>query len=478
MPKQYDRTDVFNDGSLILYRRRPREDGKKPAAFWARYKLREGTNHIEKTTGYNELPRARDYASAKFNMYKDRLILGFSLEAKTVEDVINSFIKKRTIDFEKGEIGKPHYKTTVRSANILKKIFKNCKTFEETSKGCHSSIEQHCKKNITNHNQYKDGKRTEFQYKVFFKQIWQFAIDERFVDSSLMPTDGQIKFPIHKPTKIESFSDLELQHIIKYLRDFPTHEVNYRLCYNYDYYWPLVSYYIFLLIYSGLRTSEAKKLQWKDISFVKQGYEDFEETLFSGVNLNNTIVYIRLPSTKSKIKISRTILCRWEYTDILLEHFKWAKYNSPEDYLFANQLDGSQLSRFESSFRRLMDYMTKRYKDDTGKDGIRTDINHNTRTQYTFRHTYINLMIDDGCDVFDLAEMCGHSVETMRKFYNDREDKRKRLHKRQMPFAQIPFQNDAQNKIEINKELERKNIENQKTIENLQKRLEELTKNP
>ena len=472
MPNQYDAKDIYGDGSLIIYTRRPRQAGKKPPAWWARCKVKHGVKAIDDSTGFTGFADAENEGKKRLTEYKRRYELGYPLKAKSVDDVIDAFIKRRTQDFEKGEIGKDHHRTTLYSANVLRHIFKYCKSFEETGRWCHKPIEDYCAKNVKNAVQYKNGRRIEFQHKFHFKQIWQFAVDERFVDTSLMPTDGQIRFPDRKAEKIESFSDDELEHIVRYLKDFPSHRPGLRLCYNHDYFWPLVSYYAYLLIYSGMRPAEARRLQWKDIYFVRQGDVGFEANLFSDDNLDNSVVYIRLPSSKAKTKIARQILCRTEYTDILLEHFKWATYDKPDDYLFAKQDDGAPIQRFEASFRRLMEYMAKRYKEDTGKSGVTHDLHGGQRNQYTFRHSYINMRIDDGMDVFDLAQNCGHSVDTMQKFYNDRDDRVNRLHNRQMALAgKRPITSKPEEKVN---DLEKRLIESEYERGVLKVRLQEM----
>ena len=193
-------------------------------------------------------------------------------------------------------------------------------------------------------------------------------------------------------------------------------------------------------INSGCRPIELLELKWKHVTFREHSRGEGKEKWYQA-NL-----YIE----KSKNKTPRHVITRGRAGDNLLkwhqiqEDYIKNKRNAksrygvpaalpekvlPEHRVFGLARKGFTkytYANFEETFNEVMDELSEKLQFNPKSD--------KRYSIYSFRHAFIEDHIREGAKVYDLAKICGHSVEVMQKYY-DRSDI---LHKTE-EFGAIPF---------------------------------------
>ena len=158
-----------------------------------------------------------------------------------------------------------------------------------------------------------------------------------------------------------------------------------------------------LVVWTGLRKSEALKLQWRDIKWdVEDGYD---------YCLINVAGYEK---TARKTK-DRKFRCDIQVYDLLMDRKSRAKYTGDKDYIFAHFDDRFGLlpdgrmrpiADMRGTFKTAMTNL-KLYKDDKGKN----------RVPYQWRHLHAQLSRQAGKSLDDIAEDIGNRVTTTERYY-------------------------------------------------------------
>jgi len=139
--------------------------------------------------------------------------------------------------------------------------------------------------------------------------------------------------------------------------------------------------YVLFMANTGLRPDEASRLQYRDVSIVKD--EGTQETiLVIEVRGKRGVGYCK--STRGAVR----------------PFLRLRKRNVPQptDLVFPN--DHREL------FNTIL-----------GELGLKLDRDGNRRTAYSLRHTYICLRLLEGADVYQIAKNCRTSVEMIEKHY-------------------------------------------------------------
>jgi len=192
-------------------------------------------------------------------------------------------------------------------------------------------------------------------------------------------------------------------------------------------YWRNLFYtFCIVSINSGCRPIELLELKWKHVTFRKENSDTNKE--FIQANL-----YIE----RSKNKTPRHVITRGRAGDNL---WKWHQYQ--EDYIKNKRKANSRYgvpptlpkevnpehrvfglarkgftkyayANFEEAFNKVMEDLVETLKFNKTSSRI--------YSIYSFRHAFIENHIRDGTKVYDLAKICGHTVEVMQQYY-DRTD--------------------------------------------------------
>ncbi|MFT4075702.1 MAG: site-specific integrase [Asticcacaulis sp.] len=157
---------------------------------------------------------------------------------------------------------------------------------------------------------------------------------------------------------------------------------------------------------TGLRPDEAKNLQHRDISIVKdqdtgQRILEIEVRGKTGVGYCKSmpgavVVYERLLArAKPEPKIKHTARQKRAGGDIVMPA---VSYPQPKDAVFP----GNHIKLFNKLLER---------------NGLKGDRDGQLRTAYSLRHTYICLRLMEGADIYQIAKNCRTSVEMIEKYY-------------------------------------------------------------
>jgi integrase len=152
-------------------------------------------------------------------------------------------------------------------------------------------------------------------------------------------------------------------------------------------------YYVLILGNSGLRTGEARRLTWRDISSTK--------TLTG----ERRLVFTVRGKTGQREVVCNAGVEAWVAE---LEIYRRSEVDgpvSPSETIFCRR-DDSPIQSFKKSFEQTLKKAGVLY----GSDGKK-------RTPYSLRHTYATMRLSEGVSVFQLAANMGTSVEMLENFY-------------------------------------------------------------
>jgi len=139
--------------------------------------------------------------------------------------------------------------------------------------------------------------------------------------------------------------------------------------------------YVLFMTNTGLRPDEAARLEYRDVTIVKD--EATKETiLLMEVRGKRGVGYCK--STSGAVRPFRRLRERNEPV--------------PTERVFP--------TGHRELFNRILD-----------EEGLKFDRDGNRRTAYSLRHTYICLRLLEGADVYQIAKNCRTSVEMIEKFY-------------------------------------------------------------
>lgn len=157
--------------------------------------------------------------------------------------------------------------------------------------------------------------------------------------------------------------------------------------------------YFQLVIWTGLRKTEALKLRWSDLSFDDE-YQSWKidvRALEKGARKNKE---------GRKFKVSQRVVT------LLQGRRKRADYTNDEDYIFAHPkmarapLPGRNIGEVRTSFQKALDAC-----------GLLYDEQGNKRTPYIGRHTHAHLARRAGKRIDHIAFDIGNLTQTTERFY-------------------------------------------------------------
>lgn len=187
-----------------------------------------------------------------------------------------------------------------------------------------------------------------------------------------------------KPNPRPDIPEVEWRKLCEYLEQPVKRGVRDRL---------YLRYYVLILGNSGLRTGEARKLTWRDISSTKTLTGD------------RRLVFTVRGKTGQREVVCNAGVETWIAE---LEAHRRAEAGSevsPSETIFCHP-NGSPISSLKNSFQQALKKAGVLY----GSDGKK-------RVPYSLRHTYATMRLSEGVSVFQLAANMGTSVEMIELFY-------------------------------------------------------------
>jgi len=140
---------------------------------------------------------------------------------------------------------------------------------------------------------------------------------------------------------------------------------------------------------TGMRPVEMKNLRWRDMMQVKDR---------EGRDL--VVLFVQGKSKSRKLVAPKSVGDYLECIRIL------SKATEPNDRVFSNITGKPAKTLFSSLVASLLT-----------EAGLREDVQGVPRSTYCFRHTYATLRLEDGVDVYLLAEQMGTSVRMIERHY-------------------------------------------------------------
>lgn len=163
--------------------------------------------------------------------------------------------------------------------------------------------------------------------------------------------------------------------------------------------------YVKLLLNSGLRGGECLVACWKDCDFEQNTIHIWKT--YNRTHKTDGLGYAVKPKTVNGI---RRVPISGEMMELLKEHKRTAKYNKPNDYVFASAT-GAPLSK--SVLTRLL----KRIREGCDFD--------NSVTYHSLRSCYATLLVEKGILPKELMRRMGHSkIEVTYQYYIEHEEKK------------------------------------------------------
>jgi len=150
-----------------------------------------------------------------------------------------------------------------------------------------------------------------------------------------------------------------------------------------------------ILVNTGVRFGEARKLQWRNIKITKEKLSE---------NKLDKVVKISLDAEQTKNNKARIVIGR--RGDVFERLKKYSNFTKPNDFIFIDNDTGNQLVR--DTYYKHWNYLIN----ETGLNENRVD-----NSFYCLRHTYATWRLYAHTDVFLLARNMGTSVKFIEEHY-------------------------------------------------------------
>ena len=229
-----------------------------------------------------------------------------------------------------------------------------------------------------------------------WKQMVSFGIDRGLVSKTTHLVYPKVS---GKSGRRDEFSPQEYRKITRTLNTKKYLDVKHPYLSNRRYF---IKYVFLVLCNTGMRTGEITQMKWKHLG---EPYEYDDEN----TGETKETVEIFIPAENTKQKRQRYVVVYgdgWKY----LQQVKiLSKYTKPNDYVFP-KYDGNKWTLNERVFDNLMK--------DSGVDKTERKL-----TWYSCRHFYGTKRIEEGVDVYLLAEQMGTGILMIQQHYGHRKIK-------------------------------------------------------
>jgi integrase len=214
-----------------------------------------------------------------------------------------------------------------------------------------------------------------------FRAIMRFAASKKYI------REDQVfrgKLPISRAQRDE-FTPAEYRKLHTFARSWVKRAQNERG----RWYRQMAYNFVLIMTNTGMRPSEAKNLQWRDI----QPASDSEGRTFVSL-------YVR---GKSK---HRTLVAASNVADYLERVRELSKATQTTDHVFTT-IEGQPA---RTLYHSLMESLL-------AESGLLMSSSGSRRSTYCFRHTYATFRLSEGVDVYFLAKQMGTSVKMIENHY-------------------------------------------------------------
>ena len=227
---------------------------------------------------------------------------------------------------------------------------------------------------------------------ITIKQMYKFAVDENLINVNYKPDFGVMKKPNDESVR-DSYTPIEYTELTTISKNwYKSKDIIEDK--QEQYYRRLLNDFIIIMANGGFRTQEVRLLKWKDILKTTKIDED-------------TYSEVVIRSENTKINKSRVIEMR--RGDVFERIKSYSLFTEKDDYIFSSFDKKTVIhkKRLYEYFNKLTETVKSKYPNfDT------------TKTLYSLRHLYISIRIQAGLNVYDIAKICGTSLQQIQKHYD------------------------------------------------------------
>lgn len=167
-------------------------------------------------------------------------------------------------------------------------------------------------------------------------------------------------------------------------------------------------------IFLGLRIGELLALKWEDIDFQQNtiyinktlievpnpNYDATNPKLMKEKNIKKVIFKVQMSTKRNK---TRYVPMNENARTLILQHFQYASFTSPEDFVISTR------TRHSSTTKNISDTIERIVKN--------ADLKVQKWNTHILRHTCASLYFRSGVDLFTISQILGNSVEVLQTTY-------------------------------------------------------------
>ena len=387
-PFEVDSFYVMDDAKV--YRRR---DGGEQ--YWVRIYSPTDKKHIRRSLKTKNKEVATLNAKEFYKKVIKLSSTGETIITTSVSSLTKKFLKYQTLLVDKGKLSQTRLNTMTRTLKTVGMFLGKSSRI--------GSIPR--EKFIQGYEEYRyktSQKKKELEDVVIHSelQVWKQMVTFG-IDRGLVSKTTHLVYPkvSGKSGRRDEFSPQEYRKITRTLNTKKYLDVKHPYLSNRRYF---IKYVFLVLCNTGMRTGEITKMKWKHLG---EQYEYDDEN--TGETKETIEIYI--PKENTKQKKQRYVVIYGDGWKYLQEVKKFSKYTKPNDYVFP-KYDGNKWTLNERVFDNLMK--------DSGVDKTERKL-----TWTSTRHFYGTKRIEEGVDVYLLAEQMGTGITMIERHYGHRKIK-------------------------------------------------------
>ena len=389
-PYDLDSFVVMDDAKV--YRRR---DGGEQ--YWVRIYSETDKKYIRRSLKTKNKEVATTNAKEFYKKVIQQSSTGETIITTSVSSLTKKFLQYQTLLVERGKLSPTRLRTMTRTLKRVGMFLgKSSRVGSIPREKFLQGYEEYRYKNSVK-KQELDETTIHGELQIW-KQMVKFGMDR-----GLVSTTTHLVYPkvSGKSGRRDEFSPQEYRKITKTLNSKKYLESRGRNSYLSQRRY-FIKYVFLVLCNTGCRTGEITKMLWKHLG---EPYEYEDEN----TGETKETIEIFVPKENTKQKKQRYVVVYGDGWKYLQEVKKFSKYTKPNDFVFP-KYDGTEWTLNERVFNNLMK--------DSGVD--KTD---RKLTWYSCRHFYGTKRIEEGVDVYLLAEQMGTGITMIERHYGHRKIK-------------------------------------------------------
>ena len=389
-PFEVDSFYVMDDAKV--YRRR---DGGEQ--YWVRIYSQTDKKHIRRSLKTKNKEVATTNAKEFYKKVIQQSSTGETIITTSVASLTKKFLQYQSLLVEKGKLSQTRLKTMTRTLTRVGMFLgKNSRIGSIPREKFLIGYEEYRYKTSPKKKELDEVSiHSELQV---WKQMVKFGMDR-----GLLSKNTHLVYPnvSGKSGRRDEFSPQEYRKITKTLNSKKYLESRGKNSYL-SQRRHFIKYVFLVLCNTGCRTGEITKMLWKHLGEPFE-YED------ENTGETKTTLEIHIPKENTKQKKQRNLIVYGDGWKYLEEVKRLSKYTKPNDFVFPKH-DGTKWTLNERVFDNLM-------------EESEVDKSDRKLTWTSTRHFYGTKRIEEGVDVYLLAEQMGTGIQMIERHYGHRKIK-------------------------------------------------------